>query len=41
MKQRKNKKVGAHYLVHNILRVGGHVGAPRWGYKELTSKNSR
>jgi hypothetical protein len=30
VKQQKNKGVGPHSLTRNTLRVGGHVGAPRW-----------
>jgi N-acetyl-anhydromuramyl-L-alanine amidase AmpD len=29
-KQWKKKRVGAHYLIRNTSRVGGHVGALGW-----------
>jgi hypothetical protein len=30
LKITQGERVGAHSLVHSILRVEGHVGAPGW-----------
>jgi hypothetical protein len=35
----EGKGVGARSLIHNILEVEGHVGAPGWGLRRLTSNS--
>jgi hypothetical protein len=40
-KQWKKKKVEAHSLTWNTLKVGGHARALRCDYDEFTNENSR
>ncbi len=41
MKQRKKKRVRAHFLIRNTSRVEGHVEAPKWDQNKLTSESSK
>jgi hypothetical protein len=39
VKTTEGKRVRACSLTHNISRVEGHVGVPRWGLGQMTSKS--
>jgi hypothetical protein len=35
----KEERIGVCSLVHSILGVEGHVGAPRWGLGRMTNES--
>jgi len=39
VKTLEREAIGARFLARSILRVEGHVGAPRWGLRRLTSNS--